>query len=276
MNIASTQSYRSLSQDAEEGRIVAEGLSFSYPGGAQGGTKALDNINLKVNQGEVMALLGPSGCGKSTLLYLIGGFLTPTSGRITEGGTQVTGPDRRRGIVFQHFALFPWKTVAANIGYGLKRMGMDKATIAEKVQQHIDLVGLTGFENRFPSQLSGGMRQRAAIARTLAIDPAVLLMDEPFGALDALTRQTLQRELLSILAARPKTVIFVTHDVHEAALISDRVAVMSARPGRIAQIVETPFRRDPEPQRHPGFQATVDNLWQAVTHEAASAKSGRV
>lgn len=252
----------------QEGTIGASGVSFVYGSGADS-LRVLDNVDLVVKRDECVVLLGPSGCGKSTLLYLFGGFLKPTEGEITEGRVRITAPDRRRGIVFQHFALFPWKTVAGNIRYGLKRAGLTEREIAERIRTHIDLVGLTGFEDKYPSQLSGGMKQRAAIARTLAMDPAVLLMDEPFGALDALTRQTLQGELLSILSQRPKTVIFVTHDVHEAALLGDRVAIMSARPGRISQIVKCPFRRLSDPQKHPDFLATVDHLWKAVTHEAA-------
>ena len=207
----------------------------------------LSDVSLEVRPREFLALLGPSGCGKSTLLYLVGGFLPTEAGRIAVEGKPVTAPGPDRGIVFQHFALFPWKTVRGNILYGLERQGMPRAEREKRAQAFIDLVGLRGFEDSYPSQLSGGMKQRTAIARTLAFDPSILLMDEPFGALDAQTRALMQTELLSIWQRTPKTVIFVTHDVQEAVYLAERVAVMSARPGRIKAIVDTKFgNRDPE------------------------------
>src|SRR5947208_14575248 len=178
---------------------------------------------------EVLALLGRSGCGKSSLLYLIGRLLPVEKGRITLDGKPITAPGPDRGIVFQHFALFPWKSVRANVLYGLERMGLRREEREKRAQSFIDLVGLTGFEDSYPAQLSGGMKQRAALARTLAFDPQILLMDEPFGALDAQTRSLMQAELLGIWQRSPKTFVFVTHDVVEAAYLADRVAVMSAR-----------------------------------------------
>ena len=203
---------------------------------------AIDDVSLTVGHREFLALLGPSGCGKSTLLYQLGGFLPTEAGIITVNGSAVKGPGPDRGIVFQHFALFPWKTVRANVMYGLARMGLPRAEQESRAQAFIDLVGLHGFEDSYPSQLSGGMKQRTAIARTLAIDPEILLMDEPFGALDAQTRHLMQSELLSIWQASPKTVIFVTHDVQEAVFLAQRVAVMSARPGRIKAHCRNDFR----------------------------------
>ena len=183
------------------------------------------------------------------------------------------GPGPDRGIVFQHFALFPWKTVRANVLYGLERMGLPKAERLEKAQGYIDMVGLRGFEESFPSQLSGGMRQRAAIARTLAIDPEILLMDEPFGALDAQTRSLMQTELLSIWRKSPKTVVFVTHDVQEAVFLAQRIAVMSARPGRIKSIVECNFdRSDPDLFKTKEFVEMVDHVWGLVRTEAIRAQ----
>src|SRR5499433_4118424 len=220
-------------------QIVIEGVRHLYRPPRGRPVLALENVSLEVRPREFIALLGPSGCGKSTLLYLMGGFLPTETGRIVVEGKPVTGPGPDRGIVFQHFALFPWKTVRGNILYGLERQGMPRAERERRAQDFIDLVGLTGFEDSFPSHLSGGMKQRTAIARTLAFDPKILLMDEPFGALDAQTRHLMQSELLGIWQRTPKTVIFVTHDVQEAVYLAERVVVLSARPGQINAIVET-------------------------------------
>ena len=237
---------------------------------------ALDEISLQVQPREFLALLGPSGCGKSTLLYLIGGFLPIEKGSITVNGAPVKAPGPDRGIVFQHFALFPWKTVRDNILYGLERQDMPKAERQARAQAFIDLVGLTGFEDSFPSQLSGGMKQRTALARTLAFDPSILLMDEPFGALDAQTRGLMQAELLRIWQATPKTVIFVTHDVQEAVYLADRVAVMWARPGRIKTIVETRLdKNDPNLFKTKAFGEKVDEIWNLVRDEAIKAQGTR-
>ncbi len=236
---------------------------------------ALDRISLDIGDREFLALLGPSGCGKSTLLYLLGGFLPLQDGGISVNGNDVTGPGADRGIVFQHFALFPWKSVLDNVLYGLEKQRLAKDERLRIAQEYIDLVHLTGFEDAFPSQLSGGMKQRVAIARTLAIDPDVLLMDEPFGALDAQTRHIMQEELLSIWRRSPKTVVFVTHDVREAVLLADRVAVMTARPGRIKQIVETRFDRSnlDALSKDAGFLDRVDGIWQLVREEALAAEA---
>jgi NitT/TauT family transport system ATP-binding protein len=234
---------------------------------------ALDNISLDVHEHEFMALLGPSGCGKSTLLYMIGGFLPIEQGSVKVGDAIVTEPHPDRGIVFQHFALFPWKTVLDNVLYGLEKTGVPRNQRRERAQHYIDMVQLSGFEQSFPSQLSGGMKQRAAIARTLAVDPDILLMDEPFGALDAQTRTLMQDELRSIMGKTPKTVIFVTHDVQEAVRLADRVAVMSRRPGRMKQIVDLPSGRDPSFTRSPEFLEMVDYLWGLIRDEAADAQT---
>ena len=222
---------------------------------------ALDNVNLNIEEKEFVALLGPSGCGKSTLLYLIGGFIPTQQGAIIVEGSKISGPGPDRGVVFQSFALFPWKTVRRNIRYGLEKQSLSKAEQERKTQSYIDLVHLKGFENAYPSQLSGGMRQRVAIARTLAVEPKILLMDEPFGALDAQTRETLQDELLAIMARSRMTTIFVTHDVREAVYLADRVVVMSPRPGRIREIVPIQLpARTPETQKSPDFLAYVEHL----------------
>jgi NitT/TauT family transport system ATP-binding protein len=237
---------------------------------------ALDDVSLTVGAREFVALLGPSGCGKSTLLYLIGGFLPNEAGTITVDGKPVCAPGPDRGIVFQHFALFPWKTVRANILYGLERQALPRAEREARAQAFIDLVGLKGFEDSYPSQLSGGMRQRTAIARTLAFNPGILLMDEPFGALDAQTRALMQSELLGILRRDPKTVIFVTHDVQEAVYLADRVAVMSARPGRIKAIVDTKFDKQAgDIFKAKAFVDKVDEIWNLVRIEAIKAQGAR-
>jgi len=257
-------------------QIVIEGVSHLYrpPRGRE--VLALDQVSLQVKNREFVALLGPSGCGKSTLLYLIGGFMPVETGAILVDGQSIAGPGPDRGIVFQHFALFPWKTVRGNILYGLERQGMPKAEREKRALAFIKLVGLHGFEDSYPSQLSGGMRQRCAIARTLAFDPKILLMDEPFGALDAQTRGLMQSELMRIWQATPKTVIFVTHDVQEAVYLADRVAVMSARPGRIKTIVATSFdKTDPHVHKAKAFIDKVDEIWGLVKEEAIKAQGKR-
>jgi NitT/TauT family transport system ATP-binding protein len=254
-------------------QIVIERVTHTYRPAHGRTVLALSDISLEVRAREFLALLGPSGCGKSTLLYLIGGFLPTEAGRIAVDGKPVTAPGPDRGIVFQHFALFPWKTVRANVLYGLERQGLPRAERLRRAQSFIDLVGLQGFEDSYPSQLSGGMKQRAAIARTLAFDPSILLMDEPFGALDAQTRALMQAELVGIWQRTPKTVIFVTHDVQEAVYLADRVAVMSARPGRIKAMVETGFgRRESGIRNSPEFIAKVDEIWNLVRDEAIKAQ----
>src|ERR671936_1828895 len=257
-------------------QIVIDRLSHMYRPPHGKPVLAVDDVSLAVGEREFIALLGPSGCGKSTLLYLLGGFLPTETGKILIEGKPVTAPGPDRGIVFQHFALFPWKTVRANVLYGLERQGMPRAEREKRAQDFIDLVGLTGFEDSYPSQLSGGMKQRTAIARTLAFDPQILLMDEPFGALDAQTRSLMQSELLSLWQRTRKTVIFVTHDVQGAVYLADRVAVMSARPGRIKAIVDTKFdKNDPNIFKVKAFVDKVDEIWNLVRIEAIKAQGGR-
>ena len=257
-------------------QIVIEGVKHTYRPPRGRAVLALDDVSLDVREREFLALLGPSGCGKSTLLYLIGGFLPIEAGTIRVEGKPVVAPGPDRGIVFQNFALFPWKSVRDNILYGLERQGMPRVEREERAQAFIDLVGLKGFEDSFPSQLSGGMKQRTALARTLAFDPQILLMDEPFGALDAQTRSLMQAELLGIWQRTPKTVIFVTHDVQEAVYLADRVAVMSARPGRIKTIVETRFdKTDAGIFKSQAFVDKVDELWNLVRVEAIKAQETR-
>ena len=229
-----------------------------------GGTHlALDRIALDVREGEFVSIVGPSGCGKSTLLYMVGGFVPPSTGTISVSGKPVTGPGPDRGPVFQEFALFPWKTVLGNVAYGLREAGLARAAAEEKARDLIGRVGLSGYETFYPKELSGGMKQRVAIARTLAYGPAILLMDEPFGALDAHTRVRLQNELLGLWERDRKTVLFVTHAVDEAVFLSDRVVVMSRQPGRLKATVPIDLprpRRREELLLDPRYQRLVIDL----------------
>jgi len=260
---------------AGRGGIRVTGVSHTYRPPRGRPVLALDQVSLEVGENDFLALLGPSGCGKSTMLYLIGGFLPIESGTIDVRGKPVAAPGPDRGVVFQHFALYPWKTVRENVLYGLEKQGLPRAERMERATAFIEKVNLNGFEDSYPSQLSGGMKQRVAIARTLAMDPSILLMDEPFGALDAQTRRLMQEELLSILERDPKTVLFVTHDVQEAVLLADRVAVMSARPGRIKETVDvSDVGGSADSVREQRFIEKVDYLWNSVRGEALAAQRG--
>jgi ABC-type nitrate/sulfonate/bicarbonate transport system ATPase subunit len=203
--------------------------------------RALEPIDLEVSDGELVCLLGPSGCGKSTFLQIVAGFIKPTGGRVMIDGAPVTGPDRKRIFVFQERGVFPWLTVAENIAFGLGDLSKDER--AKRVAAHVELVGLDGFEHAYPHELSGGMKQRVEVARALAVDPDMLFLDEPFGALDSMTRLTMRSELLRIWQAAKKTILFVTHDVDESVQLADRVVVMSARPATIRKIVDIDIPR---------------------------------
>jgi NitT/TauT family transport system ATP-binding protein len=229
------------SQDIIELRQVRK----IYGGGADL-VVAVDGIDLKIREGEFTVLIGPSGCGKSTNLYMLAGFEQPTSGQILLDGAPIEGPGPDRGFVFQDYALFPWKTVLGNIMFGLLSTGWKHSEAEEIARKYVNLVNLSGFENAYPHTLSGGMKQRVGIARALAYEPKVLLMDEPFGALDAQTRKYMQRELMRVWERTRKTVVFVTHSVIEAVFLADRIVVMTARPGRVKGIidVELPRPRD--------------------------------
>jgi NitT/TauT family transport system ATP-binding protein len=236
--------------------LVVDEVTLRYAG-AGGGVLALDDASLDVAPNEFCVIVGPSGCGKSTLLYLIAGLAEATSGRIMLGERQVSEPGPDRGMVFQSYTLFPWLTVRQNIGYGLKRKGLPQAERTKITDHYLQQIGLTPFADHYPSQLSGGMKQRVAIARALANDPALLLMDEPFGALDSQTRGSMQKLLLKIWEQAQKTVLFVTHDIDEALLLGDRVLVMTARPGKIkAEIkVDLPRPRSTAMALEPDFIA---------------------
>lgn len=219
-------------------------MSFGPATAAANSIRVLDDISLAVSEGEFVCILGPSGCGKSTLLNIVGGFLQPTEGEVTIDGERVTRPDPRRIFVFQERGVFPWLTVEENIGFGLFRQS--EAEKRARIAHYVQMVGLQGFEQSYPRELSGGMKQRLEVARALAVDPDVLYLDEPFGALDSITRLQMRRELLRIWQAEKKTILFVTHDIEESVQLADRVVVLSARPGKVRRIVDIdiPHPRD--------------------------------
>ncbi len=222
-------------------QINGLGMTFANEGKQ---VEVLHDVDLEVCEGEFVCILGPSGCGKSTLLNIIGGFLRPTQGTVEIDGEEVQGPDPRRIFVFQERGVFPWLTAEGNIGFGLGHLPREERR--ERIRHYVRLVGLQGFEEAYPHELSGGMKQRVEVARALAVDPDVLYLDEPFGALDSITRLTLRRELLRIWEAERKTILFVTHDIEEAVQLADRIVVMSRRPATIRRIVEVgiPHPRD--------------------------------
>jgi NitT/TauT family transport system ATP-binding protein len=226
--------------------------------------EALRDVDLVVNKGEFVCLIGASGCGKSTLLRIIAGFEQPSAGSVAIYDHPITAPGSDRGMVFQDYALFPWLTVRENIAFGPRQKGMDAKRVKEVTDEFVDMVGLTPFADRFPSQLSGGMKQRVAIARVLANEANILLMDEPFGALDALTREQLQDELLQIWSRTGLTVIFVTHSVEEATLLADRVVVMTAGPGRVENDTRIDLQR-PRDVSSPEFNEVRRGLTQRLT-----------
>jgi ABC-type nitrate/sulfonate/bicarbonate transport system ATPase subunit len=231
-------------EPARGARIVVEQLTHHFVNERTGDAiHAIDGIDLEIDEGELVTVVGPSGCGKSTLLKAIAGLISPTAGRVTCDGDPVRGPGRDRGVVFQDLAILPWRTVRRNIAHGLEIQKMPKREREERVAYYVDLMGLSGFEDRYPHELSGGMKQRVAVARTWAADPQVILMDEPFAAVDAQTRITLQEELLRISTVSHNTLLFITHNVDEAVFLADRVVVMSRRPGRVKSIVEVPVPR---------------------------------
>lgn len=248
--------------------LTGVGKTFAVRGG--GVFTALSGIDLDVAEGEFLVVVGPSGCGKSTLLDLIGGLARPTAGRVAIDGAEVTGPALDRAVVFQQYALLPWRTALRNVEFGLEAKGLRRRERTEVARHHLDLVGLSGFEDRYPHELSGGMKQRVAIARSLAYDPGVLLMDEPFAALDAQTRDTLQDELLRIWAATGKTVVFITHGIDEAVYLGGRVAVLTSRPGRVKEIVDIDLgpRDEREDLRSsPAFAEHRHRVWSLLQDE---------
>jgi NitT/TauT family transport system ATP-binding protein len=232
---------------------------------------AFTQVSLEVEEGEFVAIVGPSGCGKTSLLNVVAGLLPSEEGNVTIDGRRVSGPGTDRGVVFQHPSLLPWRTVSGNVRYGMEmQRRFDRATMRDRAEHFVKLVGLDGFQAQFPSELSGGMQQRANLARALACDPSVLLMDEPFAALDAQTRELMQAELLNLWAESRKTVLFITHQINEALYLADRVVVFGARPGRVKAILDVPFER-PRPlslKREPRFLELEDPIWRLLQDEA--------
>lgn len=232
--------------------------------------RAIDNFSLKIEPGEFVSIVGPSGCGKTTFLKIVNGLLAPTAGEILVRGRPLSQDSGDRAMVFQEASLFPWFSVARNVGYGLECRKVPRSEVQKRSQPFIEMVGLAGFEKHYPYELSGGMQQRANLARALVVDPAVLLMDEPFASLDAQTREMMQAELLDIWGQTSKTVLFVTHQINEAIYLSDRVIVMSARPGRIIDDIEIdlPRPRGLEIKRDERFLRYEDQIWKLIESQA--------
>ncbi len=243
--------------------VQVKSVSKTYPGGVE----ALRDVSLDFRQGQLTTLLGPSGCGKTTLLKIVAGLIPASGGEVVVDGKAVTGPGPERAIVFQDFALMPWATVLRNVAFGLELRGTPRAEREAVAEKYIGEVGLKGFENRYPHELSGGMRQRVGLARALAVQAKVLLMDEPFSAVDEQTRRKFQEDLLQLVAIERKTFIFVTHSIEEAVYVSDRIVLLHPRPGRISSIVEPDIPRDGDPEkirRNTTYIDTVEAIWQGL------------
>ena len=242
--------------------VEVDGVGKTYAGDGDP-VRALNDVSFAAEEGEFVCLVGPSGCGKTTLFRIIAGLTDATDGAVRLGGTPITGPATDMGVVFQEYHLFPWLTVEENVGFGLERTDRSDAERERRVDAMLDLVGLSEFRGSYPKSLSGGMKQRVAIARALAVDPSLLLMDEPFGAVDAQTREMLQRELLDVWASTGKTVLFVTHDVAEAVTLADRIVVMAAEPGRVAEVVDVDVDR-PRERDDPAFGEHVARVRELI------------
>jgi len=257
-----------LRQNGEQ-RIAIRGVAKRF-----GTLEVFRNINLTFGESEIVTIVGPSGCGKTTLLRCIDGLIPYNEGEIVIDGARVDGPREGVAMVFQHFGLFPWKTVFNNVAYGLKLAGMSKAEIDGRVPRFIELVGLTGFEHAYPYQLSGGMQQRCGLARALATEPSVLLMDEPFAAIDAQTREILQLELLRIWESRPTTMVFITHSIEEAVLMGDRVVVLKGRPSTVFEVIDVglPHPRSRKTLAEPRFTEVREHVWSTLMDEARRAE----
>jgi len=253
--------------------LEVEGLKKSYTKNDQR-LEILDVERFAVREGEFITIIGPSGCGKSTFLHMMGGFIGADAGAIRVYGKEVKEPGPDRGMMFQEFALFPWKTVAGNVAWGLEAQGAARSHIDEVVAKYLDMTGLSEFRNHYPAELSGGMKQRVALARVLAFDPKVLLMDEPFGALDAQTRETMQEEVTLLWERTKKTIVFVTHDIDEAVYLGDRIVVLTARPGRIKEEVkiDLPRPRSLEIKKSIQCHEYRNYVWDLIRSESQRAK----
>jgi NitT/TauT family transport system ATP-binding protein len=254
--------------------LSVNNVSKVFPGRAGGQPlQVLQSVSFAAEPGEFLSLIGPSGCGKTTLLRIVHGLDVSTRGTVSFDGRDVSAPDQTRAVIFQHFNLFPWRTVEQNVGFGLEVRGDESRSASARVAEMIQLVGLGGFEKHYPHEISGGMQQRVGIARALALDPSVLLMDEPFGALDAITREKLQRDIADIFAQRPKTTLFITHNMDEAIFFSDRILVFGTRPGRVIEEVEVPFERPRTVdvvRASRQFAELRERLWALLSQELAA------
>jgi len=252
--------------------LEASGIKKRYARNGQA-LEILDIGDFAAREGEFITIIGPSGCGKSTFLHILGGFIGAEAGRIEVYGKEVHGPGPDRGMMFQEFSLFPWKTVAGNIAWGLEVQGLPRPRIEETVGQYLEMTNLKDFANHYPAELSGGMKQRTALARVLAFDPKVLLMDEPFGALDAQTRETMQEELTRLWERTGKTIVFVTHDIEEAVYLGDRVVVLTARPGRIREevTIDLPRPRSLEIKKSMQCHEYRNRIWDLIRSESRRA-----
>ena len=263
MSLETVLEQPSSRETSEDNIVEVRGISKTYGGGVE----ALKGVDLDVPKGKMTTLLGPSGCGKTTLLKVIAGLLEPNDGEVRVKGVPIKGPGPERAFVFQDFALMPWANVLRNVAFGLELRNMPKGERNEIATKYIEKVGLAGFENSFPHELSGGMRQRVGLARALTVDAEVLLMDEPFSAVDEQTRRQFQEDLLYLLAIENKTVIFVTHSIEEAVYVSDRIVILSPRPGRISKIFEPEINREGSPEdirRDKNYLDTVEDIWQML------------
>jgi NitT/TauT family transport system ATP-binding protein len=263
-----------MHERVETPHVVISHLTKRYDTAQRGELLALRNVSLEVARGEFISIVGPSGCGKSTLLYIVSGLLDASGGSVIVDGKPIDGPSPDRGVVLQNFSIFPWRRIVDNVAYGPEMRGVSKAERRRLARKYLQLVGLDDFADYYPRELSGGMKQRVAIAQMLACNPSIFLMDEPFGALDALTREILQDQLLQLWERDRKTVLFVTHSIDEAVLLSDRVVIMGTKPGRVKQIVPIDLPRPRQPaeiRAHPDFARLRNHIWASIREESLEA-----
>jgi NitT/TauT family transport system ATP-binding protein len=256
-----------VKQLVAQDHLVASDLAFAYSSSKSGAAPIFENVNLTVARGEFCCIIGPSGCGKSTLLRVLHGLVRPQSGEVTFNGSAITKPSLKVGFVFQQFNLLPWRSLLGNVRLGLENLNVPKSEQDKRAKHWLNVVGLQGYEEYFPSQVSGGMQQRANLARALATEPELLLMDEPFGSVDAQTRLRLQSEVLRICEAQQATVVFVTHDLDEALFLGDRVVVMNGRPANMSTVIDVPFARPRDSGKtraDPLFAKLRNTLWELL------------
>jgi NitT/TauT family transport system ATP-binding protein len=274
MSLPGQRPEEAMEERADTPHIVISHVTKRYVTAQRGELLALRDVSFEAGRGEFISIVGPSGCGKSTLLYIVAGLLEASGGSLTVDGRPIDGPSPDRGVVLQNFSIFPWRRVADNVVYGPQMRGVPKAERRRLARKYLELVGLDDFADYYPRELSGGMKQRVAIAQMLACNPSTFLMDEPFGALDALTREVLQDQLLQLWERDRKTVLFVTHSIDEAVLLSDRVVIMGTKPGRVKQIVPINLPRPrqlAEIRAHPDFSTLRNFIWASIREESLEA-----